>query len=180
MDEQGGADLSPRMVLLVADARAQWAELDRRIAAFDAEFIRWTKENEDGRRLVTIPGVGPTIASALIAAVGKAETFGTWSGSRRLAGSGSAPVRHRRKTEASRDHQTRQQISAQVADPRRTSRAAPCRRARHSARQMGQGLLGRAHPNVAVVALANKMARIAWAMLRHREKFAVKGSTVAA
>ena len=50
MDEQGGAGLSPRMITLVADARAQWAELDRRIAAFDTEFIRWTKENEDARR----------------------------------------------------------------------------------------------------------------------------------
>jgi len=75
MDEQGGPGLSPRMVTLIADARAQWAELDRRIAAFDAEFIRWTKENEDARRLATIPGVGATIASALIAAIGKAETF---------------------------------------------------------------------------------------------------------
>ena len=31
MDEQGGAGMSPRMIMLVADARAQWAELDRRI-----------------------------------------------------------------------------------------------------------------------------------------------------
>ena len=46
------------MILLVADARAQWTELDRRIAAFDAEFIRWAKENEDARRLTTIPGFG--------------------------------------------------------------------------------------------------------------------------
>jgi hypothetical protein len=38
MDEQGVAGLSARMISLVADARAQWAELDRRIAAFDAEF----------------------------------------------------------------------------------------------------------------------------------------------
>ena len=52
----GGAGLSPRMILLVSDARAQWAELDRRIAAFDAEFVRWAKENEDARRLATIPG----------------------------------------------------------------------------------------------------------------------------
>jgi transposase len=44
MDEQGGAGLSPPMITLVADARAQWAELDQRIAAFDTEFIRWTKE----------------------------------------------------------------------------------------------------------------------------------------
>ena len=54
MDEQKGAGLSPRMILLVADARAQWAELDRRIAAFDAEFVRWAKENEEARRLITI------------------------------------------------------------------------------------------------------------------------------
>ena len=56
MDEQGGASLSPRMILLIEDARAQWAEPDRRIAAFDAEFVRWAKENEEARRLTTIPG----------------------------------------------------------------------------------------------------------------------------
>jgi hypothetical protein len=44
------------MIALVADARAQWAELDRRIASFDAEFVRWTKENEDARRLATRAG----------------------------------------------------------------------------------------------------------------------------
>ena len=64
MDEQGGAELSLRIILLVADARTQWAELDRRIAAFDAEFVHWVKENEEARRLTTIPGIGPTIASA--------------------------------------------------------------------------------------------------------------------
>ena len=75
MDERGGAGLSPRMVLLVEDARAQRAELDRRIAAFDAEFVRWAKENEEASRLTTIPGFGPIIASALVAAVGRAESF---------------------------------------------------------------------------------------------------------
>ena len=76
MDEQGGAGLSSRMIVLVrADARAQWAELDRRISAFDAEFVRWVKENEEARRLTTIPGVGPIVASALVAAVGRAESF---------------------------------------------------------------------------------------------------------
>src|SRR5271156_4860174 len=69
MDEQGGAGLSPRMIVLVADARTQWAELDRRISAFDAEFVRWVKDNEEARRLMTIPGVGAIVASALVAAV---------------------------------------------------------------------------------------------------------------
>src|SRR5271154_5351860 len=75
MDEQGGAGLSPRMIVLVADARTQWAEIDRRIAAFDAEFVRWVKDNEEARRLMTIPGVGAIVASALVAAVGQAESF---------------------------------------------------------------------------------------------------------
>ena len=75
MDEHDGEGLSARMRMLVADIRAQWRDLDRRIGEFDAEFVRWAKENEDARRLVTIPGVGVTISTALIAAVGKAETF---------------------------------------------------------------------------------------------------------
>ena len=79
MDEHDGEGLSARMRMLVADTRAQWRELDRRIAAFDAEFARWAKENEDARRLATIPGVGVTISTALIAAIGKAETSATAS-----------------------------------------------------------------------------------------------------
>src|SRR5262245_55523839 len=57
-DEQDGERLSARIRMLVADIRAQWQELDRRIEEFDAEFVCWAKENEDARRLVTIPGVG--------------------------------------------------------------------------------------------------------------------------
>jgi transposase len=41
-------------------------------------------------------------------------------------------------------------------------------------------LLDRAHPNVAVVAFANKLARIAWAVLRRGEPFAVRGLPLAA
>jgi transposase len=86
MDEQGGAGLTPPMILLVADARMQWAELDRRIMAFDAEFVRWVKENEEARRLTTIPGIGAIVASALVAVIGRAESFdrgrdlATWLG----------------------------------------------------------------------------------------------------
>src|SRR6202041_1630439 len=75
MDEQGGTSLSPRMILLVEDARVQWAELDRRIAAFDSEFVRWAKENEEAHRLTTIPGVGAIVASAFVPPVGQAESF---------------------------------------------------------------------------------------------------------
>src|SRR6201987_4031906 len=75
LDQQAGAGVRPPVILLVADARAKWTELDRRIAAFDGEFVRWARENEDARRLVTIPGFGAIIASALVASVGRAEAF---------------------------------------------------------------------------------------------------------
>ena len=44
-------------------------------STFEAEFVRWAKENEEAHRLTTIPGFGPIVASALVAAVGRAESF---------------------------------------------------------------------------------------------------------
>jgi transposase len=68
--------LSPRTRLLVEDQRAEWRELDRRIAAFDAEFAQAARADTTARLLTTIPGIGPINATALVAAVGRAETFG--------------------------------------------------------------------------------------------------------
>jgi transposase len=180
MDEQAGAGLSPRMILLVADARAQWAELDRRIAAFDAEFARWAKENEDARRLTTIPGFGAIVASALVASVGRAESFDrgrdlsawlgivpkqfTTGGKPKLLGISKRGNKYLRK----------QLIhGARAALPCVAERDTPLGR-------WAKALLKRAHRNVAVVAFANKLARIAWAVLRRGERFAVKGSLMAA
>jgi transposase len=179
MDKQGGAELSARIIMLVADARAQWAELDRRISAFDAEFIRWTKENEDARRLATIPGVGPTIASALIAAIGKGEAFEhgrdlaawlglvprqvTTGGKPKLLGISKRGNAYLRKLLIH---------GARAALPHVAERDTPIGR-------WAKALLDRAHHNVAVVAFANKLARITWAVLRHGETFTVKGLPLA-
>ncbi len=57
------------MRLLIADGRARWRELDRRIAGFDAELAAFTRENGDAKTLATIPGVGVMIASAMIATI---------------------------------------------------------------------------------------------------------------
>ena len=163
------------MILLVADARAQWAELDRRIAAFDAEFVRWVKENEEARRLITIPGIGATIASALVAAVGQAESFArgrdlaawlglvprqfTTGGKPKLLGISKRGNKYLRKLLVH---------GARAALPYVAERDTPLGR-------WAKGLLSRAHRNVAVVAFANKLARIAWAVLRRGETFAAKG-----
>jgi len=75
-DENTPDCLSPRIRLLVTDMRAEWAELDRRIAAFDEEFAASARQDEAARRLATVPGIGPINATALVAAVGDGSAFG--------------------------------------------------------------------------------------------------------
>jgi transposase len=64
-DENAPDCLSPRIRLLVRDMRAEWAELDRRIAVFDEEFASSARQDEAARRLATVPGIGPINATAL-------------------------------------------------------------------------------------------------------------------
>ena len=55
--------------------RAEWAELDRRIGAFDDEFAARAEADEAARRLATIPGIGVLNATALAAAIGDGAAF---------------------------------------------------------------------------------------------------------
>ena len=138
------------------------------------------KDNEDARRLATIPGFGALVASALVAAVGRAEAFDrgrdlsawlgivprqfTTGGKPKLLGISKRGNRYLR----------RQLIhGARAALPYVAERDTPLGR-------WVKALLGRAQRNVAIVAFANKLARIAWAVLRRGERFAVNGSLMAA
>lgn len=169
-----GADaLSPRMVFLLGDMRERWAELDRRIAAFDAEFAAIARTDDRARRLTSIPGIGALNATALVAAVGCAATFDkgrdlaawlglvprqvTTGGRPRLLGITKRGSRYLRK------------MLIQGARSAMPSLA-------KSDTAVGawlRALLARAHPNVAVVALAAKMARTVWALLRHGRTYQV-------
>ena len=176
--EAGG--LSSRMRVLIADIQLQWQELDRRIGIFDAEFMAFAKENDDARRLVTIPGVGVTIASALIAAVGKAETFdhgrdlAAWLGLvPRQSTTGGKPTllgiskRGNKYIRRLLIHGARS-ILRFIAE-------------RDTALGLWvKELLLRVHHNVAVVALANKLARIAWAVLRRGDRYTARGTPLSA
>jgi transposase len=180
MDEQDGAGLSPRLVGLVADTRAQWAELDRRIAALDDELVRWVKENAEARRLTSIPGVGAIVASALVAAIGRAESFergrdlAAWLGlvPRQFTTGGKPKLLGISKRG---NKYLRKQLihGARAALPHVAERDTPLGR-------WAKELMGRVHHNVAVVAFANKLARIAWAVLRRGERFAAIGVPMAA
>jgi transposase len=172
MSEPDGGGLSERMRLLVSDIQTQWQELDKRIATFDAEFVAFAKENADARRLTTIPGVGVMIASALIAAIGKAETFqhgrdlSAWLGLvPRQATTGGKP---KLLGISKRGNVYLRKLlihGARAALPYVAERDTALGR-------WLKGLVARVHQNVAVVAFANKLARIAWAVLRRQENFA--------
>jgi transposase len=74
-DAPGGVTLSLRTRALVQDMRAEWAELDERIKAYNDEFAALAKKDETTRRLATIPGIGVLNATALAAAIGSGATF---------------------------------------------------------------------------------------------------------
>jgi transposase len=177
MDTQGG--LSQRMRMLIEDLRTQWSELDRRIAELDKEFAEWTRGEEVARRLMTIPGIGVLNATALIAAVGGGESFArgrdlaawlglvprqlTTGGKPRLIGISKRGNKYLRKLLI---HGARAALPTLLESP--TSLGAWLR-----------GLMARMHKNAVVVALANKLARMAWSVIRHGKSFSIAGSAPA-
>jgi transposase len=163
--------LSPRIRRLIEDMLTRWQALDERIAAFDAEFAAEARQNEAARRLTAIPGIGALNATALVAAVGDAQTFGrgrdlaAWLGLvPRQATTGGKP---RLLGITKRGSKYLRKMLIQGA----RSALPTLSRGQTPLGQWLRGLLARAHPNTVVVALAAKMARIAWALLRHGRTF---------
>jgi transposase len=163
--------LSSRIRLLIEDMLIRWQALDERIAAFDSEFATEAKHNEAARRLTSIPGIGALNATALVAAVGDAQTFArardlaAWLGLvPRQATTGGKP---RLLGITKRGSKYLRKMLIQGA------RAALPSLSRSNTRlgRWLRGLLVRAHPNTVVVALAAKMARIVWALLSYGTTF---------
>jgi transposase len=129
-------DLSPRVRVLINDMRSEWGELDGRIGAFDKEFAARAREDEGARRLVTIPGIGVLYATALVAAIGKGESFAAWARSCGLAWPRATTAVDRRQATPEGDHQARQCVPAQAADPWRACSHDPALGNQYRARQM--------------------------------------------
>ena len=78
--------LSPRMVRLIADLAQDWRRLDERIATVSAEIEALAQQDDGCQRLMTVPGVGTIISSAMVAAIGngagfkQGRDFGAWLG----------------------------------------------------------------------------------------------------
>lgn len=160
---------SARAVLkvLVANLRS----LDENVAVLDAEIARRSKEDPAARRLMTIPGVGPVTAAAIVALAPSAEAFR--SGRDFAAWLGLTPVQ--------RSTGGKQRLGATSKMGERTMRrlliiggSAVVRQACMRGAPDGSWLarmLARKPRMLVTVALANKTARIVWALLSKGEVY---------
>ena len=163
--------LGARMTLLVSDMAAELSQLNQKIRAFDQEMIALCRSDPDMRRLMEIPGVGPTIASALVAAIGDGSAFkkgrdlSAWLGlvPRQISTGGKPKLIGISK----RGNVYLRKLFIHGA---RTVLHLVKDRSTPMAKWIDR-LKQRTHPNVAATAMANKLARIAWAVLTKRDRF---------
>lgn len=167
----GDPAVSARSSTLLADLHDEWAGLDQRIKAYDDELAALTREDEQARRLATIPGIGVINATALLAAIGdgsafaKARDLAAWLGLTPRQHSTGGKTKLLGISKRGNGYLRKQLIhGARAAMPHLAAKPNP----------LGtwlQTMLTRAHPNVVVVALAAKLARIAWAVLHTQKDF---------
>src|SRR5262249_8045100 len=67
--------LSPRIIRIIADLIDDWKYLDERIARVTDEIEALARADESCQRLITVPGIGPIISSAMVAAIGNGAAF---------------------------------------------------------------------------------------------------------
>jgi transposase len=157
--------LSPRMRTLLQELREEWEKLDEQVDASTRELAQFAKKEEGCKRLLTIPGVGPLTATALTAAIGNGSAFR--KGRDLAAWLGLVPRQH------STGGKARLLGISKRGDPylRRLfvhgGRAVlgQVKRERHQFGGWLNRLEARSPRNVAIVAMANKIARMAWAVL---------------
>ena len=152
-----------------------------RIAALEAEIVAHAREDDAARRLATVPGIGPITASLITATVGdgighfrSARHFAAWLGLVPRQRSTGGKARLGRITKAGdREIRTLLVLGA-------TSMVHRAARWNSAAGAWARGLLERRPVRLATVALANKMAGIAWALMARDEVYRAKGGVAAA
>ena len=164
------AQLSPTLLLLVGRLREELRSLEERIEEISREIQDFAAKDDTARRLMTIPGIGPLGATAFLSAVGdvrrfrRARDLAAWiglvprqhstGGKNTLLGiskRGNSYLRrlliHGARSCLLHLHRDRDRLGAWLSD-----------------------LEKRTHRNKAVIALANKIARIAWALMAHPDR----------
>jgi transposase len=159
---------------IVEDLVGDWRHLDERIEDASSEITALADQDAACKRLMTVPGVGPIISSAMVAAIGsgdvfgKGRDFGAWlglvpkqisTGDRTILGSISK-----------RGNRYLRALFVQAAWVVLV-KLRPEQWERYGLKSWIEAARKRLHHNVLAIALANKLARIAWAVLNKGRAF---------
>lgn len=163
--------LSKRFKLLLSELAEELRQIDTHINEHEERLKSAAKEDDRIKRLLAIEGIGPISASALVAAVGDATQFA--NGRDMAAWLGLVPSQHSSGGKERLGH-----ISKRGDTYLRTllihgarSVINHCEGKEDRQSQWVNQLSKRRNRNIATVALANKNARIAWAVLSRRETY---------
>jgi transposase len=163
--------VSPRMFRLISGIVEQWRALELQIEGIDREITAIAASDDACQRLQTVPGVGPLAATAMVAAVGngsafqKGREFSAWLGlvPQQCSTGGQTKLLGISK----RGNEYLRRLFIQGA----RSVCLHAKRERHAWGQWITALQERKTSNIATVALANKLARIAWSVLCRDQEY---------
>lgn len=169
--EKADNNLSVRLRALLQRLRARWRDLDTAIADMTGLLTAYSKQSDLCQRVSTVPGVGPMISTALVAAVANARAFrrgrdlAAWLGlvPKQLTTGGKprlGPI-------SKRGNRPLRALLIQGAQALLTH----MKRDRSTLGEWVRGLEARRHRHVVVVALANKIVRICWKVLTSGEGY---------
>jgi transposase len=169
--------VSPRMVRLIADLAQDWRRLDERIESVSAEIEALAQQDDSCQRLMTVPGVGPIISSAVVAAIGngsgfkQGRDFGAWLGLvPKQESTGDRTILGKISKRGNKYLRTLFVQAAHVVLVRRPATA------KRGLWPWIEQASRRLHRNMLAIALANKLARIAWAVLARGRAYEPKVS----
>ncbi len=169
--EDASNELTGSFRLLIDRLMDHLKELDKQVGELDTKIKQWHRASEASHKLEKIPGIGPVTASALIATIGDAKNFD--NGRQLAAWLGLVPKQH-----SSGGKNVLLGISKRGDTYLRTLLIHGARAVIYAAQRKKDKvegwlskLLMRRNINVAAVALANKNARIVWALLARDRQF---------
>jgi transposase len=164
--------LSSRMVRTIEGLSEDWRRLDERIDQLSDEITALARQDVGCGRLMSMPGIGPIISSAMVAAIGTGEAFtkgrdfAAWLGLvPRQISTGDRTILGRISKRGNRYLRVLFVQAAWVVLIK------PQSWERHGLKSWIEAAKKRLHRNVLAIALANKLARIAWSVLAHGRVF---------
>ena len=164
--------LSPRMLRIIEDLAGDWRRLDERVEGLSKEIEAIARQDAGCERLISVPGIGPIISSAIVAAIGagdvfsKGRDFAAWLGLvPRQISTGDRTILGKISKRGNRYLRVLFVQAAWVVLIK------PKSWERHGLKSWIEAARKRLHHNVLAIALANKLARIAWSVLAHGRSF---------